>query len=88
MLGKNKPWSAISRRLRRRYSSLARRNRSSSACLLPVGAHDADAGQRFLRDGADLRELRLNLLEALVDRAAEVPSPKSTRTAAGSATTA
>ena len=39
--------------------------------LLPVRAHDADAGERFLRDGAHLGELCLNLLEPLVDRAAE-----------------
>ncbi len=40
--------------------------------LLPVGAHDAHAGQRLLRDRADLGELRLNLLEPLVDGAAEI----------------
>ena len=40
--------------------------------LLPVRAHHADAGQRLLRDRADLGQLRLNLLEPLVDRAAEV----------------
>ena len=39
--------------------------------LLPVGAHDADARERLLRDRADLRELRLNLLEAAVNAGAE-----------------
>ena len=51
--------------------------------FLPVGAHDADAGQRLLRDRADLGQLRLDLLEPLVNGAAEVASPRSTRTAAG-----
>ena len=39
--------------------------------FLAVGADDADARQRFLRDRADLGQLRLNLLESLVNRAAE-----------------
>jgi hypothetical protein len=41
--------------------------------LLPVCADDADAGERFLRDGADLGELLLNLLETLMDGGAEIP---------------
>ena len=40
--------------------------------LLPVGAHDADARERFLDDGADVGELRLDALEPLVDRRPEV----------------
>ena len=71
MLGKKNPCSTISRRLRCRYSRLARRKRSISACLLPVRAHHADAGERFLGDGADLRQLRLDRLEPPVDGAAE-----------------
>ena len=51
--------------------------------LLPVGAHHAHAGQRLLRDGADLGQLRLNPLEPLVDRAAEDLDRDATRTAAG-----
>ena len=54
------------------YSSLRRPEAIDLGRFLPVGAHDADAGQRLLRHRADVRQLRLNLLEALVDRAAEV----------------
>ena len=72
MLGKKNPCRTISRRLRRRYSSLARRNRSISRRFLPVRAHDAHAGQRLLHDRADVRQLRLDLLEPLVNGAAEV----------------
>ena len=72
MLGKNRPWSAISRRLRRRYSAFDSRKRSSSRASWPIGAHDADAGQRFLHDRADVGQLRLDLLEPLVDGAAEI----------------
>ena len=39
--------------------------------FLPVGAHDAHTGQRLLRDGAHLGQLRLNLLEPFMDRGAE-----------------
>ena len=39
--------------------------------FLAVGAHDADARQRFLGDGADVGQLRLDLLEPLVDGAPE-----------------
>ena len=42
------------------------------ARLLPVGADDAHAGERLLRDRAQVGELRLDPLEALVDHAAEV----------------
>ena len=86
MLGKKNPCSAISRRLRREVLVVRRAEPLELGRLLPVGAHDAHAGQRLLRDGADLRQLRLDLLEPLVDGAAEVASPRSTRTAAGSAT--
>ena len=40
--------------------------------FLVVGAHDAHAGERLLHDRAEVGELRLNRLEARVDRAAEV----------------
>ncbi len=36
--------------------------------LLSVRAHDAHARQRLLGDGADVRELLLNLLEACMNR--------------------
>ena len=51
--------------------------------LLPVGADDADARQRLLRDRADLGQLRLNLLEAACESRCRSTSPRSTRTAAG-----
>ena len=39
--------------------------------LLHVGAHDAGPGEVLLHDGAQVRELRLHLLRAVVDQAAE-----------------
>ena len=39
--------------------------------LLPVGAHDPDAGQRFLGHRRQLGQLGLDLLEAAMDRRAE-----------------
>ena len=68
-LGKNADCRRMSPLLRATYSSLARLNRSSSGRFLPVGADDAHAGQRLLDDRAHVRELRLNALEAVVDRA-------------------
>ena len=56
--------------------------------LLPVGAHDAHAGQRLLRHRADVGELLLDLLEPPVDRGAEVVDRRPTRTAAARATAA
>ena len=85
MLGKKNPCSRISRRLRSQVLAVRAAEPLHLGRLLPVGAHDADAGQRLLRDGAQLGQLRLDLLEPRVDGAAEVAAPRSTRTAAGSA---
>ena len=58
--------------MRRTYSSFARAEPLDLVRLLAVGAHDAHAGERLLDDRADVGQLRLDRLEALVDRAAEV----------------
>ena len=52
----------------RRIPGWRARKRLELARLLPVGADDAHAGQRFLRHRADIRQLRLDALEALVDQ--------------------
>ena len=44
--------------------------------FLAIRADDADAGERFLRHGADLGELRLNALESAMDDRAEMLSPR------------
>ncbi len=72
MLGKNNPCSRMRPRFRpgtpRSPAGTARSRR-----LLPVRPHHADTGQRFLRHGADVGELRLDPLEPRVDGRAEVP---------------
>ena len=49
--------------------------------LLTVRPHDPYAGERFLGDGADFRQLRLDRLEPLVDGAAEELDRQRRRTA-------
>ncbi len=53
--------------------------------FLAVGPHDPDAGQRLLRDRAQVRELSLDALEPLVNGRRRSSGRRSTRTAAGSA---
>ena len=62
----------MSTRLRRMYSSLAALNRLDLVALLVVGADDPNACERLLHDRTQIRQLRLDRFEALVDGAAEV----------------
>ena len=71
MLGKKKPCSAIRLPVAREVLGVRHAEALDLGRLLPVGADDADARERFLGDGADIGELRLDLLEAPVNRAAE-----------------
>ena len=71
MLGKKSPWSTMSRRLRLEVLLVRQPEPLDLGRLLPVRADHAHAGERLLRDGADVGQLRLNLLEPPVDGAAE-----------------
>ncbi len=71
MLGKKNPCSTISRRLRREVLVVGDAEALELGVLLAIGAHHPNARQRFLHDRADFRQLRLDLLESLVDGAAE-----------------
>ena len=51
--------------------------------FLAVGADDPHAGQRLLNDRAHVRELRLDALEAVVDRLSEVARGDGHARAAG-----
>ena len=85
MIGKNAPWTRISSRLRRTVLLVGVAEALDLERLLPVGADDADAGQRFLRHRADRRQLLLDLIEAPVNHARRSSRPRLTGSAAGSA---
>ncbi len=73
MLGKKSPWRRISPRLRSAYSSLATPESRELTRFLAIRTNHPDPCQRLLRHRADIGELLLNSLEALVNHPAEVP---------------
>ena len=83
MLGKKNPWSVMSSAIAGQILFVGHAE-SIELCTPPAGRpHDLTPDKRFLRDRAHARQLRLNLLEPLVNGGAEVTSPRTRRTGAG-----
>ena len=71
MLGKKNPCSTIRRAIALQVLVVRPAEPLELRRFLTIGADDADARERLLRDGAHVGQLRLNPLEPLVDRPAE-----------------